>query len=103
VDAVLGFFGKSVSSARRQHRHFVEQGIALGKRPQLTGGGLIRSLGGWGAVKAMRQGRVHVKSDERILGDSDFANRYYPRKRNTWRPVIGSTLRATISDIPLGG
>jgi len=72
VDAVLGFFGKSVSSARRQYRHFVEQGIALGKRPELTGGGLIRSLGGWGAVKAMRRGREHVKSDERILGDSDF-------------------------------
>jgi hypothetical protein len=79
VDAVLGFFGKSISSARRHYRHFgrhyrhfVEQGIALGKRPELTGGGLIRSLGGWGAAKAMRRGREHVKSDERILGDSDF-------------------------------
>lgn len=72
LDAVLGFFGKSVSSARRQYRHFVEQGIALGKRPELTGGGLIRSLGGWRMVKAMRRGREHVKSDERILGDGDF-------------------------------
>jgi len=72
TDAVLRFFGKSVSRARRQYRHFVEQGIALGRRPELTGGGLIRSLGGWGAVKAMRRVREHVKSDERILGDSDF-------------------------------
>jgi REP element-mobilizing transposase RayT len=72
ADAVLRFFGKSVSRARRQYRHFVEQAIALGKRPELTGGGLIRSLGGWAAVKAMRRVRAHFKSDERILGDSDF-------------------------------
>ncbi len=72
TDAVLRFFGKSVSRARRQYRHFVEQGIALGRRPELTGGGLIRSLGGWGAVKSMRRLREHAKSDERILGDSDF-------------------------------
>jgi putative transposase len=32
---------------------------------------LIRS-GGWTALKAMRKAKIHVKSDERILGDSDF-------------------------------
>jgi len=72
VDAVLRLFGKPVSMARQQYRHFVEQGIAMGRRPELTGGGLIRSLGGWSAVKSMRRLREHVKSDERILGDSDF-------------------------------
>jgi hypothetical protein len=45
IDAVLPLFGKSVSKARRRYRHFVEQGIALGRRPELIGGGLIRSLG----------------------------------------------------------
>jgi len=72
IDSVLGLFGKSVPQARRQYRHFVEQGIALGRRPELIGGGLIRSLGGWSAVKSMRRLRDHVKGDERILGDSDF-------------------------------
>ena len=38
----------------------------------MTGGGLIRSMGGWSAVKSMRRLRDHVKGDERILGDSDF-------------------------------
>jgi len=39
----------------------------------LTGGGLRRSLGGWSEVrKGALKGREHVKSDERILGDSDF-------------------------------
>jgi len=72
LDSVLRLFGKSVSTARRQYRHFVEQGIPMGRRPELTGGGLIRSLGGWSAVKSMRRLREHVKSDERVLGDSDF-------------------------------
>ena len=50
----------------------MEEGISLGKRPELTGGGLIRSMGGWGAVKSLRRLREHVKGDERILGASDF-------------------------------
>ena len=44
-----------------------------GRRPELIGGGLIRSDGGWSAVKAMRRARDHMKSDEQILGDGDFA------------------------------
>ena len=46
---------------------YVEKGIALGKRPELTGGGLIRSLGGWGQAKALRKTGALLKSDERIL------------------------------------
>jgi REP element-mobilizing transposase RayT len=74
VDAVLRLFGKSRFKTRRQYRLFVEQGIALGRRPELVGGGLIRSIGGWNAVKSMRRLREHVKSDERILGDSEFVH-----------------------------
>lgn len=72
VTSVLKLFGKSTFKARMAYRSFVEEGIALGKRPELTGGGLIRSMGGWNAVKSLRRLREHVKGDERILGDSDF-------------------------------
>ena len=44
----------------------------MGKKPELTGGGLVRSAGGWSELQALRQMKSHVKSDERILGDSDF-------------------------------
>jgi putative transposase len=41
----------------------------------LTGGGLIRSLGGWAEVtKHGLKGQDHIKSDERILGESDFVD-----------------------------
>ena len=44
----------------------------MGRRPDLIGGGLIRSTGGWQAVCAFRKNKIHLKGDERILGDSDF-------------------------------
>ena len=72
TDAVLRLFGEKISEARRQYRGYVEKGIALGKREDLIGGGLIRSHGGWANVKAMRRAKIFEKADERILGDGDF-------------------------------
>ena len=72
VDKLLGMFGKRLFEARRNYRAYVEQGIEVGRRADLIGGGLIRSSGGWQAVKAMRRLRIHAKGDERILGESDF-------------------------------
>jgi putative transposase len=72
VDYVLGFFGKRRADARKAYRHFVEQGARQGRRPELIGGGLIRSLGGWAALSALSDETLRVKADERILGDSDF-------------------------------
>lgn len=72
-DYVLKLFGKTVSEARRKYRSFIKKGVDMGKRPEFIGGGLIRSLGGWEAVKKLRlKGQDRVKSDQRILGDSDF-------------------------------
>ncbi len=50
----------------------MKEGIEQGRRPELTGGGLIRSLGGWSKVKDLRKAALRLKGDERILGDSDF-------------------------------
>jgi putative transposase len=69
---VLKIFGTKVSAARRSYRAFVQKGIAAGRRPELMGGGLIRSLGGWQHVKALRKAEIRFKGDERILGDSEF-------------------------------
>jgi putative transposase len=72
VGSVLGFFGKRKSDARKAYRQFVKKGVVQGRRPELTGGGLVRSIGGWAALRALRSETVRVKGDERILGDSDF-------------------------------
>jgi hypothetical protein len=38
----------------------------------LVGGGLVRSVGGWSAVKQLRRENAVSKGDERILGDGNF-------------------------------
>ena len=59
---------------RRSYRKFVKEGISLGRRPDLVGGGLVRSAGGWLAVKELRKAKAYVKGDERILGDGEFVD-----------------------------
>jgi hypothetical protein len=72
---VLRMFGDKLGGARRAYRSFVEKGIAQGRRQDLTGGGLLRSAGGWQGVKALREQKVYQRNDERILGDGDFVDR----------------------------
>jgi REP element-mobilizing transposase RayT len=68
---VLSYFGGG-RRGRRNYLKFVEEGISSGRRPELVGGGLIRSLGGWSSVVALRRRGERQVSDERILGDGDF-------------------------------
>jgi hypothetical protein len=72
INEVLSFFGKQRSAARKKYQQFLEKGIGQGKRTDLIGGGLVRSLGGWEKLKSLRRMQGHLKGDERILGDSDF-------------------------------
>jgi hypothetical protein len=52
---VLNRFGRTAKAAKRKYREFVAKGISAGRRPDLVGGGLVRSMGGWVAVKALRK------------------------------------------------
>ena len=72
VDKILGLFHNKRHLARRHYRDFVKKGIAQGRRPDLIGGGLVRSAGGWSVLVSMRQAKNYQKGDERILGDGDF-------------------------------
>ncbi len=69
-DYVLRYFGEKKKDAQKQYLSFVETAQKQGRRPELTGGGLIRSLGGWSEIKKMRMdGHDRIKGDQRILGD----------------------------------
>ena len=72
TDYVLNIFGTSLSAARRAYGDFVAKGVAKGRRSDLVGGGLLRSVGGWFELKEFRDSGIRVKGDERILGSSDF-------------------------------
>ncbi|MCG6537042.1 MAG: transposase [Syntrophales bacterium LBB04] len=75
TEAVLRLFSATRSVARKRYRYFVEKGMPQGRREDLIGGGLIRSVGGWSAVQALRRNHVVQKSDERILGGGHFVER----------------------------
>jgi REP element-mobilizing transposase RayT len=70
--AVLAFFGTRSSQARKAYVDFVVSESGLGYQPKLTGGGLVRSMGGWSEVKSSRKRGEKQFSDERILGSGDF-------------------------------
>jgi REP element-mobilizing transposase RayT len=69
---VLAQFGPTTARARKAYRALVAAGLPQGRRPDLQGGGLIRGLGGWQAVAALRRGREAYRGDERVLGSSAF-------------------------------
>lgn len=71
---VLSWFGKKETLAKKKYREFVFEGIALGKRTDLTGGGLVRSMGGWSGVIANRASGFREESDARILGSGNFVS-----------------------------
>jgi hypothetical protein len=72
TDAVLAVFSSRASAARRKYHEYVAEGASQGRRPELTGGGLMRSAGGWAGVQELRKTGGFQKRDERILGDGDF-------------------------------
>jgi len=69
---VLAWFGATLGAGIRAYRAYVEEGIAQGRRPELVGGGLVRSLGGWAEVQAVRRLRQPALADPRILGTGSF-------------------------------
>lgn len=72
ADYVLLQFNETRRRAQKAYRQFVQEGINKGRQPELTGGGLVRSLGGWSQVQsAQRKGRK-TEYDERILGSGEF-------------------------------
>ena len=71
-DYVLQFFGRTAGSARRAYLEFLEEEMGIDREDELSGGGLIRSQGGWSKVLSMRKSGDKAMGDERILGGDDF-------------------------------
>ena len=74
TQTILTQFGPARRRAIHAYRAFVAEGLPEGRRPDLQGGGLVRSLGGWAAVTALRRGREAYQGDERVLGSSAFVD-----------------------------
>ncbi|MGQ9648394.1 MAG: hypothetical protein ACUVWO_17885 [Thermodesulfobacteriota bacterium] len=67
-------FHEREGKAIRAYHKFMEEGKNQGLRPELVGGGLVRSLGGWSQVLSLRGIGEKMEYDSRILGDGDFVS-----------------------------
>ena len=98
TDTVLSYFGKRKKRAIEQYEDFVQQGIEAGSRPELVGGGLIRSLGGCAQVLSLRRVGSKFFSDERILGSSEFVNNVIADTEEQAKETLRLTVK--IADLP---
>jgi REP element-mobilizing transposase RayT len=84
VDEVLSRFGRTAGDARKAYQEFVAAGVAQGRRDDLVGGGLRRSLESIGPTKD------RIDYDARVLGGSEFVGRLREQEtlRDRLRPPV---------------
>jgi REP element-mobilizing transposase RayT len=87
TDLVLSQFGRGMERARQSYRQFICEGIPLGRRPELCGGGLVRSIGGREQIAELRRGRERWASGERVLGPR--RQLHLPINDNYTSPLVG--------------
>jgi putative transposase len=72
IESILSLFDRKLQKGREKYERFVAEGVTMGSRPDLVGGGLIRSAGGWSQVLSLRRHKSRMASDERVLGNGSF-------------------------------
>lgn len=99
ADDVLLLFDRSKRSARQKYRDFVVDGIKNGRRDELVGGGLRRSLGISGA-------NDYEFFDERILGSGEFVEGLWretePREISSLRMSLAGVIQGTAEVFGVG-
>jgi REP element-mobilizing transposase RayT/transposase-like protein len=71
-DFVLNQFSPEPKKAVQVYHRFLGEGKEQGRRDDLSGGGLIRSYGGWSRVISLRGKSSRLPHDPRILGKAEY-------------------------------
>jgi REP element-mobilizing transposase RayT len=98
TEAILSFFNPKLQKAQAEYESFVAAGVPMGRRPDLVGGGLIRSAGGWSQVLSLRRHELRMASDERILGSGEFIEEVMSQAEKR----LEETLRLKARKVELG-
>jgi REP element-mobilizing transposase RayT len=90
IQTILAQFGPTRPRAQAGYREFVAAGAQQGRRPDLQGGGLVRSAGGWSELVALRREKDAVAGDARVLGSGAFVEQVWretqaARHASSWR------------------
>jgi hypothetical protein len=95
---VLSQFSEDRKRAVRAYRSFVQEGSTQGKRTDLVGGGLIRSLGGWSEVRTLKDRKEKGDYDARILGRGDFVFHILKEADKRLRRQLRTSARGQTTD-----
>jgi putative transposase len=77
TETILAYFNSKRKIGVKKYESFIAEGIVLGKRPELTGGGLVRSMGGWFEVISQRRKGERAVADQRVLGSGEYIKALY--------------------------
>lgn len=86
-DYVLGFFGDSERAARKAYLVYLQEEMGQNRDKELSGGGLLRSYGGWANVQSMRKKGIEALGDERILGSDAFVRKMLKEEDSGVQPL----------------
>ena len=97
---VLCWFSKNEGEGRKAYRKYMKEGVNQGNRPELVGGGLIRSLGGWSAILSLRKENERPLTDERVLGSGEFVEKVIKEADEKIKyQVYGAQLKVKIKEV----
>lgn len=105
-EAVLRCFSGNKKEAQQKYREFIVGQVDVGRRPDLTGGGLVRSMGRWSIVNSVR-GRPRKElqnqsADPRILGKGDFVDGLLQQADQRTREKLAMDQRVKMAEKELG-
>lgn len=81
---VLSRFSSQKNRAVKAYLRYMGEAEGLKENPNLMGGGLKRSAGGWSGVFDLRRGEKPWVYDSRILGDGDFVSASLKESENEY-------------------
>ena len=87
TNEVLEHFVKNSVVAKQKYRGYLLDALSCDETSDLSGGGLVRSSGGWEQIKQQRDDGIFLKSDERILGDSKFVESVLASSGESLKPT----------------
>ena len=90
-------FSRFINSANGRSEYGGARRASHPEWPEFAGGGLLRSVGGWDEVKALRKKKRRMISDARILGSNAFVRKILKQSRKSERArITGAKLRRKI-------
>ena len=64
-----------MSDARKRYANYVSKCAGAGRRPELTGDGLIRLTGGWRQIRVAYEAGIWLTGDKCLLRSSRFVEK----------------------------